>query len=776
MKQQQRKALALAAVLALAATAAAAQTGGTASRGGAAARTTQAAHAAADAGYKAYARRDYAAAVGNAQRATQLAPQRRDYWLLLAQSLLANGQADQAEEALNRAAQAAGDEAALTRSHNDLARARSQGAGDAMYRALQAGDVKAAIEAGTRAVAAAPDNAGYRLVLVHALLRDERHGDAERLANETIALLPDSAAPLALRGYARQGLNRPADAAADLDRALQQRGLDAATQRQLRLLAIDLALAQGNGERALELLQGLAANDAEAAGRRELARQRLGGRTTAAPFALRAPGIDCSNVAAAQTCTLEAAALPALPGYANATGAYAAMEQRDYVLALDQARLATAAAPGQRDWHLLHMNAALANNQLAEADRAATAALELGGAPDGAVLAQRASIRRRLGDVAGANADAEAALRSGQLQPTVEAALLTDLGRPAEARQRLAAVPAAQLTPQSQLDLAYLSNRIGDNEAARNAFVQADQAGALPASSLVDAGYASMRTHRDDEAIGYFKRAIDAVNGLELRMEPQMVYDTRRTISEVSRKWGVLASLTLRNGGNVEPGFGAVGGAPSDQRTLQAGVEAYWRPWGFRNGQFVEAFARGFTTLDNDAPGAMTGGDSFVGGIGVRWKPLTSQNLVLSFSRVFGPNVDDDWLAQVGWSLDRGTDLRVDVPSWWTTRISAEVGHYLENGNTYGVGQLMFGRSYVVGASGRTVLFPHGVLAAEYSSNDPSEDFSAGIGAGVSLRQWFREDVYHAPRSYVDLTLQYRARLAGDDRLRGPYVNMLLSY
>ena len=44
--------------------------------------------------------------------------------------------------------------------------------------------------------------------------------------------------------------------------------------------------------------------------------------------ALRAPGIDCSNVDAAQTCTLQAAALPALPGYANATGAYAAMERK----------------------------------------------------------------------------------------------------------------------------------------------------------------------------------------------------------------------------------------------------------------------------------------------------------------------------------------------------------------------------------------------------------------------------------------------------------------
>jgi tetratricopeptide (TPR) repeat protein len=773
MKQQQRKALALAAVLALASSCAAVQAAPRHKGGTAAARGAQAANSAADAGYKAYARRDYPAAVEHAQRAVQLAPRRRDYWLLLAQAQLANGQADAAEQALNRASAIKGDDAALARARNDFGRARAQLAGDAMYKSLAAGDVQSAITSGTQAVALAPDNPGYRLVLVHALLRDGRHADAERVAGETIALLPDSAAPLAMRAYARHGLNKPAEATADMDRALQQRGPTPATQRQLRLLAADLALAQGNGQRALDALQPLPASDADAASRRELARQQLASRAVPA-FALRAPGIDCSNVDAAQTCTLQAAAIPALPGFVNATAGYAAMQVRDYPRALEQARLATAAAPAQRDWQLLRMNAALANDQLQEADLAATTALQLGAGPAGAVLAQRSGVRRRMGDVAGANADAEAALVAGGLSPSTEAALLADLGRRGEARTRLAAIPEAQLTPQNRLEMAYLSSRVGDDEAARAGFAQADAAGGLPPSSLLDAGYTAMRTKHDDEAVAYFKRAIDAVNGLQLKLDPQMVYDTRRTIADVSRRWGVLASLTLRNGGGVEPGFGAVGG-PSGRRATQAGVEGYWRPWGYRNGQFVELFARGFMTLDSQA-GGMTGGDSFQGGIGARWKPLTSQNLVLSFSRVFGPNVNDDWLAQVGYSWDQGTDLRVDVPSWWTTRISAEVGRYLSNEVTYGVASAMFGRSYLVGGSGRTVLFPHGFIGAEYTSNDPVARTAAGIGPGISVRQWFREDVYNAPRSYWDLTLQYRARLTGDDRMKGLYINTLLSY
>ncbi|MGV3569534.1 MAG: NfrA family protein [Ramlibacter sp.] len=767
MKQQQRKALALAAVLALASTCAAAQAPQRA------APAPRGAHAAADAGYKAYARKDYAAAIASAQRATQLAPARRDYWLLLAQAQLAAGQADAAEQTLNQAAQARGDDAALARARADVARTRAQAAGEAMYAALQANDVRTAIAQGTLAVQYAPENAGFRLVLVQSLLQDNRFADADRVATETLALLPDSAAPLALRAYARQGLNRPEEAMGDIDRAMRQRGISPATQRHLRLLGADLALAQGNPQRATDLLQPLPADDTEVAARREVARQYLAAPAGSAPVALRTPTIDCSNAEAAQTCTVQATAAPPLPGFANATGAYRALEQKDYARALEQARLATRASPLQRDWHLMHMNAAIAANEPQEAERAATAALALGSDP--MTLAQRSSLRRRLGETAGANEDAEAALASGQLPVANQVGLLSDLGRTREARERMASMPAADMTPQRQLDYAYLSNRIGDDQAARQAFAAADAGGALPPSSLLDAGYTAMRTHQDDEAVRYFSRAIDAVNGLQLRMEPQMVFDTRRTVADVSRRWGVLASLTMRNGAGIEPGFGNVGG-PVSSRTTQAGVEAYYRPWGYRNGKFVELFARGFATLDNDGAAGFTGGDSFQGGVGVRWKPLTAHNVVLSLSRVFGPNVNDDWLAQVGYSLDIGSDLRVDVPSWWTTRISAEVGRYLDAGNDYAVAQLLFGRSYLVGNSGRTVVYPHAAFVAEYSSADLTAKTSAGAGPGVSLRHWFREDTYNAPRSYWDVTLQYRARITGDDRLKGLYLNTFLSY
>jgi tetratricopeptide (TPR) repeat protein len=764
---RQRKALALAAALAVASSCAFAQAPRAAGLRGA-----QAAHGAAEAGYKAYAARDYQGAVDAAQRAVRLAPQRRDYWLLLAQALAAAGQLQEAENALERAGQVPGDAAPLGRVRGDIASLRAQAAGAAMYKALETGDVKAAIDHGTQAIRFAPENAGFRLVLVHALLRDGRHAEAERVSTEAIALLPESAAPLALRAYARQGLGRPAEASADLERALAQRGVPPAAQRQLRLLAIDLALAQGSGQRALELLQGLPAGDPDGEARMELARQRLAAPAGAPAFALRAPGIDCSSVESSQTCTLQAAAAPPLPGFANATAAYRALEERDLQRALVQARLATAASPQRRDWHLMHMNAALAAGEPAEAERAASAALALG--VDAGTLAQRSGIRRRLGAPVAAEDDARAALRLGGLAPAVEATLLADLGRTGEARDRLAAASAASATPQARLEIAYLSARMGDHAAAREAFAAADAAGGMPPTSLLDAGYAALKSRRDDEAVGYFKRAIDAAQGLQLRMEPQMLYDTRRAVADLTRKWGVLASVTLRNSGGVEPGVGGTGGT-TGRRSVQAGAEGYYRPWGWRNGEFVEFFARGFATL-HDAAGGFEGGDSFQGGVGVRWKPLSTQNLLLSFSRVFGPNVNDDWLAQVGYSWDMGNDLRADVRSWWTARLFAEAGRYLSRDVDYGIASLMVGRSYLVGGTGRTALFPHGYIGAEYDSSLPSDRGAAGIGPGVSLRHWFREDTYTAPRSYWDLTLQYRARLAGGDRMKGVYLNGLVSY
>jgi adsorption protein A len=194
---------------------------------------------------------------------------------------------------------------------------------------------------------------------------------------------------------------------------------------------------------------------------------------------------------------------------------------------------------------------------------------------------------------------------------------------------------------------------------------------------------------------------------------------------------------------------------------------------GWGDGRYVEVFARGFQTLDSDS--GPTGPDSRQGGLGLRWKPLREHNAVLAVSRVAGRRQDDDWLLQAAYSRDAGTDLRIDTDRWWSTRLYAEAGRYLEAGRTYGVGQAQAGRSWRAGPSGRTTVFPHVALVADYDSAAVRRT-SAGVGPGVTVRHWFREDRYAAPRSSIEFTLQYRVGVHGDDRTRGWFVGTVLSY
>jgi adsorption protein A len=737
-----------------------------ASRKTAALPTFSPAYLAADAAYKAYDRRDHPAAVTQAREASRLAPANADYRVLLVNSLIAAGQFEQAQTELDLATQAVGNKAKFEAPQDTLRRAQALAAGMAMYAALDKGNIAAATAQARTAVQLAPKHNGYRLALVNVLLQGGQFAEADQAATDAVALLPQSPVPLMLRAHARQQLTRWPEARADQDSALRL-ALTPEAQRPVRLIAADAALAAREPQRALALLAPLA-EDAQVSPRRVLAQQAVAQQAVAQ---LAVPGIDCANVETTLTCALLPGTPPLDPGYTAATAAYKAMQQGTPQTALEQARLAVGASPGNRNYQLLLMNAASAASQPLEAEQAASAALALN-AKDGKLLARRAQLRRQLGDETGSRQDLEAALALGLPAPD-EVSALADLGRKSEARARLAqAREAGGMKSATELDLAYLANRVGDDEAARQSFARADAAGALPVTSLQDAAYAAMRTHNDDEAVGYFKRTIDAAEGLKLKLEPQLLYNTRRAVADISRKWGVLASLTYRNGG-ATPGFGLTPGS-AGSKTLQAGVEAYWRPWGWRSGEYVELFARGFDTLYSQSGGA-TGGDSLQGALGIRWKPLSSTNGVLSLSRVFTRNAADDWLAQAAWSWDQGSDLRVDAPSWWTTHVNAEVGRYVNAKQTYGLASVVAGCSYLVGDEGRTVLFPHAVAAVEYDSS-AAQRTSAGAGPGVSLRHWFREDRYNAPRSYVDVTLQYRAHLAGDNRAKGLFINTIVNY
>lgn len=194
------------------------------------------------------------------------------------------------------------------------------------------------------------------------------------------------------------------------------------------------------------------------------------------------------------------------------------------------------------------------------------------------------------------------------------------------------------------------------------------------------------------------------------------------------------------------------------------------------------------------------------------------------------------WLAYTTYGFYKGTELRNDASSWFTLDAYSQLGYALEdNSAKYTVhdvttdgkatrtlleadgrlrreqlfltNELRVGRSFRV--SPNVVVFPHIVGAADwvwqkdqatdlkitsdtgefsdivnglpdknYSLTSDARSWSMGVGPGVNVRYWFREDHYNTPRSYLNWSMQYRFPIGGGatERAKGLFMNLTLSY
>ncbi len=740
------------------------------------------AYAAADQAYQAYNRGDFAGAIASAGRAAALAPGKPAYRLLLVNALMAGERFEQAGAALDAALAGGADPDGALAARRAPIRARlAERPVAELYQALERDDLAAAADAAAKAVALVPDMIAYRQLLLQVLARAGRWGEARRAADAALALDGDNAALLAMRGHLHQRAGRDAEARADFDGALKQPGLAGGALRNIALIAADAALGAGQAQRAVDLLAPLAGKDAELAqGRLQAARAALARSAPAEAGApersadLAVPQLDCRTTPYGQVCALLPGAAPPDAGFEAASAAYAAMAERRHEQALQRARQAVAAAPARRDYQLLLLAALQAARQDAEAEALATTLLA--GGADAALLSQRGWLRKRLGRADAARQDFAAAAQLPTLGPAADIALLLELGRRPEASARLAAALAQdQLSASGDVEIAYLAAGAGDAALALARFDSADAKAMLPPAALQDAAYAAIGASRNDAAIAYFMRSGDAAGDGRLELDPAQRFAVRRAVAELSRSWGVFAALSYR-GATTLRGI-AAGAADVSNDGVQAGAEAYWRPFGSSNGRHVELFGRAYQTVRSGA-GERTGRATLQGAAGARAKPLGASNLFLSLSRLvpLGAASRADWLAQASYFHGTGGDLRVDTPRWWTSQVSLELGHYFKQTQNYAALSAQFGRYYRPAAGHPNVLlFPHLALGADHNSLYARRN-AAGAGPGITLRYWFREDRHAAPRSYADFTLQYRARLGGDARGKGVFLSATLSY
>ncbi|BAP46001.1 peptidase aspartic, active site [Pseudomonas sp. StFLB209] len=466
---------------------------------------------------------------------------------------------------------------------------------------------------------------------------------------------------------------------------------------------------------------------------------------------------------------------------------YEALAQGDNDKAVSLAHDVVQRYPQNVAYRRLLVSALIAHQQYEAARAAASEALALQG-NDATLLAQRGQLRQRLGDDAGARQDYAQALAVGNLPDRERAALYAAMGQPDTALRYLQQARAkGELQAGDEVQIAYFLSQAGEQDQALATFRQVDRSTGLKPVDLRNAAYTAQRSGNDVQAIAYFERVLDYQRAGTLDMSEQEVFDTRRSVADLSRQWSLTNTSTYR-GASTSSGLGGAPGASND--SLQNSTEVAWRPLGYNNARFFELYGRLTDTLwskdDND-----TGRDALQGALGIRFKPLSAYNVMLALERTFplaGSNVDGDWLVRLGYGSSIGTDLRVDKPSWWTSQLYMEAGRYLQNRRNYFNSEWQIGRSIRLDRiSRRLVIFPHIVAAADYDSKMRSQvddlgrqrsssGNAGGVGVGVGVRYWMRETRSKAPQSYIDLSLQYRERVFGDDRAEGVFARFTYSW
>ncbi|RAR47955.1 Tfp pilus assembly protein PilF [Paraburkholderia unamae] len=678
--------------------------------------------------YKSYGAKQYDAAWREANDVIALRPDVLRLRLLAIDAASAGGHDREAWQAAQDAQRRFGDSQALRERRTQIGARLAPAAVQAAQAARARGDTAQAITLMHEAIGYAPSRLGNRLLLCQILLEQNDMPGLEAAAGDAIASGAEPVLmPYVLRGYARAAQGRAAQADEDFAQALRSEGAtpldsrDQRDQRVARAIIADVWTAQGQPQRALDLLAGLqpAGDDTDTliAARRYYAREALARPATAGTPAERMasvasaarPVLDCAVDEYGSACDVYAAD----PGFAARRAAIVAGQRGDRAGALEAQRQAVAADPRNPQHRLELIDALVA-----------------------------------AGDTDGAKREARAMLDTG----------LVD------------ALPP--------LSAAYIAQRAGDDRRAATYFTQADEAGQLPPQATGDAGYSAYRANFDALAASYFKRAIDYGTSPPPGVAPAtllQLQDLRNAHADVTRDWGFIASVNYRGSG-LQPGV-STGEVPGSYNNWQMGVEGYWRPFGSLGDRNFEVYARAYQDVGakGDAP---SGVSTALAAVGARAKPFESINAVVAFERLIpiGSRAPSDWLLRLAYSGGIGTERRLDVPSWWTVQDYGEVGHYVSNGWNYGTGYIEAGRTWRLDTiSPKLTVFPYAVVGMDYDSSI-NHSVPVGMGVGVSTRYWFRDTFYDAPRSYVDVTVQYRWRLTGDDRAGGVFFGAVLSY
>lgn len=668
---------------------------------------------------------------------------------------------------------------------------------DRAYQALAKGNVDEAEQAAREGLELRPDSRQLGLIWLDIQMRKGDLIKAQKQADALLARFPNDASVLAQRGYILQRQKQYPAAIQDFIAALRQPGLDAAQGRNIRIALADCNIAMKKPQPALDALASLASTESHAVQIRiAQARLMLGDRAgarTAAEQAGKLAASDAERKSAQQL--LLSAAEPAVrvlpkPKPAVAKSAvdegYELLKQGKDREALEAFRRAFAAGQGSAT---VYADAGYAARRLGEDDAAVGLMNDALRQSPGLDEAHERDVRLALADIAFARQRpqevmealapiasqenyavqlriAHAGLMVGQHETARTAAeraarLAASEEELAYARQLLSVKPAEQAhlgagAGYADISRGYLLLKEGRNREALEAFQKGFAAGEASPVNYADAAYAARRAYENEAARDLFARAIDANDKLDPKPLPEeQVFGARRANQELDRTWGFVAALLQQSNG-----LGADAMLPATGETVQGLLEAYWQPEGigYRDGKVFQAYARFSQTFHN---AGIAGTLTSQGVLGVRYKPIGDMNLVVALEDIFSTHAPvaavsrDDVLLRLGYSTGQGSDLRPNRRDWETWNLYAETGYFLRfnPARYYANIEGSYGRSFRTSALGENVVLHPNLAISSYFDQQSHPRSWAGIGPGLKVRYWFREDRHHAPASYFDFTV-----------------------
>jgi tetratricopeptide (TPR) repeat protein len=290
----------------------------------------------------------------------------------------------------------------------------------------------------------------------------------------------------------------------------------------------------------------------------------------------------------------------------------------------------------------------------------------------------------------------------------------------------------------------------GDHAGAIKAFEQALQLNPDRTELKLQLAYITLRLHRNKQAVRWFSAVVRD-------REPVPSFPLRRQIEELENRWSADGYLIYRD---QQDDFGPLTGPNLVQS--QAGLELSWQPpgIGYNNGRKLALYGRLLWALEEES---LSFSDrSYQGGIGLRYKPLSRHNLVLSAERLLevGSFARNDWMLRAGYSLDHGTDWQ-PAHRWWSWSLYIDAAMIRpRDPDIYLTFQAQGGPAFRL--TEQMTIQPGGLFLVNWQQDQYRTAHLVEGGPGVKFRFYFNESRYEAWRSHIELAVSYRFRVAGN--------------